>query len=93
VLLNVSRGKRLDFAANGKPVSGIITGSHNQHPPKFASVGVETEDKIRNGARLTIPDCPEAGDCGAAIPTSNQERVGVILRIPLSCVDVATIGE
>jgi hypothetical protein len=90
MLLKVSRGQQFNFAVNGRPVSGIITGSHN-YDPEFASVGVETEDQIPNGAHVTIPDCPEA--VCFAHPIANRDRIGVILKIPLSCIDVSTIGQ
>jgi len=90
-LKNVSRGQQFHFAVNGKAVSGIITGSRNHHP-QFVSVGVETKEFIGYDAQLTIPDCPHAGPSNAN-PIPNGRYVGVILKIPLSCVEASTIGK
>jgi hypothetical protein len=92
LLLNVSRGQKLNFAANGKPVCGVVTSSHNKHP-LFASVGVETENDIPNGAELTIPDYPEAGECGRAIPITLRNRVCIILLVANSVIECSTIGK
>src|SRR6266550_9123513 len=88
--LNVSSGTRLNFAANGNPVSGIIVDS-KQTPGLWASVAVETSDTIPPDAHLTIPDLPAAGGCGSANPVQRGTRTVVVLSIGYSHTDTATI--
>jgi len=90
--LNVSSGTRLNFAANGNPVSGIIVNSE-ETPGFWASVTVETSDTIPPNARLTIPDLPATGGCGDANPVQRGTRTLVTLSIGHSYVDPATIGK
>ena len=88
--LNLSRGQRLDFAADDKPVSGVVVGSENTRGP-WASVAVETDGTVPDGAHLTVHGIPEA--CGRAKPEPRNGRVMVILSIPYSCIDLSTIGK
>ena len=90
--LNVSKGQRLIFAANGGAVSGIIINSKGT-PGPWASVTVETETPIPLGAQLSIPSLPETGGCGLAQPTSMGGRVRVALNIGYSYLDISTVGK
>ena len=90
--LNVSKGQRLTFAADDKPVSGIIVRSEST-PGFWASVTVETETPIPNHAKLTMPDLPETGGCGLAEPRIVNGRVHVELSIGYSYIDISTVGK
>jgi hypothetical protein len=91
-LLNVSRGTRLNFAANDKPVSGIIVDSE-RGDLMSSFVKVQTNDTIPDNAQLSIPDLPSAGGCGLARPVSLGGRTVVVLSVGYSHVDVSTIGK
>lgn len=90
--LNATTGTRLNFEANGNPVSGTIIGSERSDP-LYASVKVETSDTIPNGAQLTIPDLPDAGGCGLAHPIPRGVRAVVVLSVGYSFIDLSTIGK
>jgi len=92
IRINVSRGQRLNFAANGNPVSGIIVGSEKDSV-MWAAVTVETESSIPENAQLTIPELPETGGCGLAHPVKRNGRVRVELSIGYSYIDISTIGK
>ena len=92
IRINVSRGQRLNFAANGKAVSGVIVASKKTFGPS-ASVTVETESPIPNNAQLTIPDLPETGGCGLAHPVDHNGRMLVELSIGYAYIDFSTIGK
>jgi hypothetical protein len=91
-LLNVSRGTRLNFAANDNPVSGVIVDSE-KGDVMSAFIKVQTSDTIPDNAQLTIPDIPAAGGCGLASPVSLGGRTVVVLSVGYSYVDVSTIGK
>ncbi len=91
-LLNVSRGTRLNFAANDNPVSGMIVNSE-RGDVMSAFIKVQTSDTIPDNAQLSIPDLPAAGGCGLARPVSLGGRTVVVLSVGYSCVDVSTIGK
>lgn len=92
IRINVSKGQRLNFAANGNPVSGIIVATEKTFGP-WATVTVETESPIPDNAQLTIPDLPETGGCGLAHPMNQNGRVRVGLSIGYSYIDLSTIGK
>ena len=89
--IDVSRGQQVNFAANGNPVTGIITGSGGEDA-LYASITVEIETLIPNGAQLTIPglDC---GGCGTAHPVNRNGRVTVALSVPYRFIHTPTIGK
>jgi hypothetical protein len=90
--INVSRGQRINFAADGHPVSGMIAGSEKA-TALWALVEVETETPIAQNAQLTIPDIPETGGCGLAHLSVKDGRTVIELSIGYSYVDVSTIGK
>jgi hypothetical protein len=91
-LLDVSRGKLLRFAFNGEVTTGTIVGSEATAGP-WASVVVETDTAIPEGAQLSIPDLPETGGCGLAHPTNDDSRCRVVLSIGYSYLDVQTLEQ
>jgi hypothetical protein len=91
-LLNVSRGTRLNFAANDNPVSGMIVDSE-RGDVMSAFIKVQTSDIIPDNAQLSIPDLSAAGGCGLARPVSLGGRTVVVLSVGYSYVDVSTIGK
>jgi hypothetical protein len=91
-LLNVSRGQTINFTANGTPVTGTVVGSE-QTTGFWASVIVETDTRIPEGAQLLMPDLPETGGCGAAHPERHGDRFRVVLSIGYSYIDFSTIGR
>ena len=91
-LLNVSRGTRLNFAANDNPVSGVVVDSE-RGDVMSAFIKVQTSDTIPDNAQLSIPDIPAAGGCGLAHPVSLGGRTVVVLSVGYSHVDVSTIGK
>jgi hypothetical protein len=90
--LNVSRGQSLKFAFNGEPATGIIVGAETT-PGPWASIALETDAAVPEGAQLSMPDLPETGGCGLAHPVIRDSRSLVILSIGYSYVDVRTIGR
>lgn len=92
IRINVSKGQRLKFAANGNPVSGVIVASRKEFGP-WASIVVETESPIPENAQLTIPDLPDTGGCGLAHPNKRNGRTLVELSIGYSYIDFSTIGK
>jgi hypothetical protein len=90
--INLSRGQRLKFAANGNPVSGTIVES-KKTPGFWATVTVETETPIKKGAQLSIPDLPETGGCGLADPVNRNGRIWVELNIGYSWIDLSTMEK
>jgi hypothetical protein len=90
--INVSRGQRITFAADGQSISGIILGSE-QTPGAWASVAVETESAVPTNSHLSLPDLPETGGCGAAHPQTLNGKIVVILSIGYSYVDISTVGK
>jgi hypothetical protein len=92
VPLDVSLGQILRFTANGMPASGVVVGSE-QTTGAWASVIVETETQIPEGAQLAIPDLPETGGCGLAYPVQRDGRTRVMLSIGYNYIDVSTIGR
>jgi hypothetical protein len=90
--LSVSPGQRLDFAVNGKPVSGIVLRSKIAEQAEFVRVAVETASEIPDDAQLRIPSRPDAGTCGRAFPVREKNRVKIVLYIRRSCVDAESVG-
>ncbi len=91
-LLNVSRGTRLNFAANDNPVSGMIADSE-RGDVMSTFIKVQTSDTIPDNAQLSIPDLPAAGGCGLARPVSLGGCTVVVLSVGYSYVDISTIGK
>jgi hypothetical protein len=90
--LDVSRGTRLNFTADDRPVSGTIVDSANGDL-MFAFVKVATSDPIPDNAQLKIPELPAAGGCGLAHPALLGGRTVVVLSVGYSHVDHSTIGK
>src|SRR4051812_27172376 len=90
VKLSVSKGEQLDFAVDGKPVSGIVLSSKIAEQAQFVRVAVETKSEIPDNARLSIPTTPEAGTCGRAFAIRQRSGVKLVLYIRCSCVDAAS---
>jgi hypothetical protein len=90
--LDVSRGTRVNFAANDKPVSGTIVNSE-KGDLMSAFIKVATSNAIPDDAQLTIPTLPAAGGCGLAHPVSLGGRTVVVLSVGYSHVDCSTIGK
>ncbi|MGA2053405.1 MAG: hypothetical protein ABSH19_08850 [Opitutales bacterium] len=86
--LNVSKGQTIPFESNGKSVSGLVVASEPAGIAAF--VTVETGDGIPNGAALTLSGY---GGIGVAFPTLKGNRVLLVLKIPLSAIDLPTIGK
>lgn len=82
----------MNFAADGKPVSGTIVDSE-KGDVMSAFVKVATSDAIPDNAQLTIPNLPAAGGCGLARPVSLGGRTVVVLSVGYSHVDCSTIGK
>jgi hypothetical protein len=88
--LDVSRGRRLTFAANGKPISGTIVGSRRE-PGTCAAVAVRPDAHVPQGAKLTMSDIPETGGCGVAEAVDSAGTIELL--IGYSYVEDATIGK
>jgi hypothetical protein len=89
--IDASRGQQLDFAADGELVTGVIIVSE-QTDGVCASMVVETEISIPNGALLSIPKL-KCGSCGVADPVSQGGRIYVTLRVPNAYVNRRTVGK
>jgi hypothetical protein len=91
MLINVSKGEYLEFAANGSAHRGIIVGCEKTIGV-WPSVTVETAESVPPGAQLTLPgiDC---GGCGLANPVDRAGRTRVVLSIPYSVIDPSTVGR
>ena len=89
--LSVSQGRQLEFAVNGKTVSGIVLGSKKAEQAEFVRVAVETKVDIPENAQLTIPSRPDAGMCGLAFPSRDKDHVKLVLYIRCSCVDADSV--
>ncbi len=90
--LDVSRGTPITFTANGVPIDGIIVGSEQTVGP-WASISVETDASVPDGAQLLMPDLPETGGCGMAQPRQQLGRTTLVLSIGYNYIDLATIGK
>ena len=88
--LNVSRGQQLHFAADGNAINGIIVDSKRAFGTT-ASVTVEVESAVAEGAQLTMPNL-NCGGCGSAHPVSRNGHTTIEISIPYGHIDLSTIG-
>ena len=90
--IDVSYGKTIDFAYDGKPACGTIVA-----PPNFVvntiEVTVETQSPIPRNSQLSIPSLPKTGGCGLASPRPSSDGVFVTLSIGSGFVDLSTIWK
>ncbi|MGH8092266.1 MAG: hypothetical protein ACREIF_02170 [Chthoniobacterales bacterium] len=90
--LDVSKGRVINFTAEGVLFSGTIVKVEETAGP-WASVVVQTNTAIPDGAQLLIPELPETGGCGLAHPVRQNEHALVALSVGYSYIDLSTISR
>jgi hypothetical protein len=89
--LDVSKGKLIDFAANGVPMSGTVLGAKIE--TTVVAIVVETATEPPENAQLTLPDFPEIGGCWQAHPQRSPNGFVIVIKVPIKLVDLPSVGK
>ena len=89
-LLDVTAGRSIAFTADSRPMLGVILHSQ-QFSSVHARIVVECDESVKVGARLGLVEFPAARRCGQAHPETLNGHTVVVLSVPYSHIDLATV--